>query len=451
MITDSGSSRPSSTAATGASQPKPASPSGPAQPAAGSDGSHDGGDQVTLSTAGQSALASQSGGHAIDPQAIHMVEYRDSTYNPDGLPSSADCGPTATAMGLKALGLQPPGLGTDFHTDNAGWIDATRFAMYSDGHGNSTNASQDGVASQNGVLVRNADGTLKESQGSAPTARSNGSEHLGLTGLDNVKTAAQNSGAVATDVKGMDQVQAAVSNGQPVVLEGNPNAPGAYGKAHNISYNGGHFILVSGYDNQSHMYTINDPLSHKGPFEVTPQQLAAFGATDGVKGVALSRADGQPVGAATAPGNGVPTPQPSTPAVQDGTGGVPSPQPSTPAGQNGTGMVPTQGMPATTAASQGTDTGTAPNAPGAADHASGAAGQPDAQAQPQDLDSFIATVAEAVLSAHGAETGQLQGMLFELLMMAQGSGVQLQPQTEQLVGQALSQGGGVGRFVSQVA
>jgi hypothetical protein len=69
-----------------------------------------------------------------------------------------------------------------------------------------------------------------------------------------------------------------VRQGIPVVLAGNP----AYGWDSRYSndqvyhFDGGHWVTVSGYDEKTGYYVVNDPLSQIGPIYVSAQELANY-------------------------------------------------------------------------------------------------------------------------------------------------------------------------------
>lgn len=196
-------------------------------------------------------------GGGLDPERIHMTQVYDRKYNRQGAPRSADCGPTSLAMGLEALGLSPGGSVQDK-------VDAARLAMFRGG-----DASKDGYAN----------------------GRRSQAEHGTSTNISDWRRGAQAAGARTRDVRSAEDVAREVSQGHPVMLAGR-NAGNIYGRGHGISFNGGHAILVSGYDRGSDTFILNDPLSHGGPIRVSRAQLAAFlwdGDGGGVDGIALMR------------------------------------------------------------------------------------------------------------------------------------------------------------------
>jgi hypothetical protein len=71
----------------------------------------------------------------------------------------------------------------------------------------------------------------------------------------------------------VEVMRQAFLSGQPTafVVAGNP----ALGWPDKVSYNGGHFVTVAGYDPASNTFTVLDPIS-RGPIQVTPEQLANY-------------------------------------------------------------------------------------------------------------------------------------------------------------------------------
>jgi hypothetical protein len=103
--------------------------------------------------------------------------------------------------------------------------------------------------------------------------------------------ALRSAGADVREVDSIAAVRAAVRAGDPVILNGNPRARGAYGHAYSSKqmspYDGAHWIVVSGYDTKSGSFIINDPLSKIGAVKVTPAQLDAY--RSGSIGIVASR------------------------------------------------------------------------------------------------------------------------------------------------------------------
>lgn len=322
----------------------------------------------------------------VDPEAIHMTQVADPVYNPGGDPSNADCGPTSLAMGLAALGLDPPG---DDGSSVQNRIDRTREAMYG-----GVDGSRDGV---------NADGSR------------NDGEHSGWTDFAGIRRGAERSGADTYDVHNSNEVAQAVSQGHPVVLAGNPNMPGSYGERAGIGYDGGHFITVSGYDPETDTFTINDPLSHDGPIQVSRSELDAYMSADnatGVEGVALVRGDGQPVEASTRPVGEAPENNYNYTAPEHG-------------GQQGP---PPGGAPPADGPWGGQEAAANPMEAVKPEHMS-----------PEGIETMIGALCDQILGAGeqqvfpGAGNQQLRMALLLLLSFAQGNGVELSPETEEKV------------------
>jgi len=153
-------------------------------------------------------------------------------------------------MGLKALGI---GSGSGQERTNA-----ARFAMF-----NGYDSNKDGVDA-------NGNFAAHEHQGA-----------LGCTNTDDIKRGAAAAGARTYDVGSSSDIARAVGSGNPVVLAGQ-NSGSIYGNGNGIDYNGGHFILVSGYDPKTDTFTINDPLSHGGPLQISRAQLEAYQTGPGI-------------------------------------------------------------------------------------------------------------------------------------------------------------------------
>lgn len=75
----------------------------------------------------------------------------------------------------------------------------------------------------------------------------------------------------AAAVETMKQAFLDGSQGEAFVVAGNP----AMGWPDKVSYNGGHFVTVAGYDAKTNTFTVLDPVA-KGPIQVTPEQLAGY-------------------------------------------------------------------------------------------------------------------------------------------------------------------------------
>jgi hypothetical protein len=168
-----------------------------------------------------------------NPNSVHVSQVR-SKFNTNAASGNRDCGPASVVVALRMLGLSVPG-------------------------------AKGGDAQQAINRVRELG-----------NAGSNGSSTTNFQ-LERALTAA---GASVSEISSIDEVKAAVTSGKPVVLNGNPANPGAYGKrfagGKMIPYNGAHWIAVTGYDHASGKFIINDPLSKAGAVKVSRSELAAY-------------------------------------------------------------------------------------------------------------------------------------------------------------------------------
>lgn len=182
---------------------------------------------------------------AADPNTFFFSQVLDARWNPNATAGNTNCGPASLAMALKALGLKPPGL-VDA-TSSEAWIDRTRMAMAGD------------------------------------------MDDFKLTSDDDVLRGALASGARAEKVYGMAGVEAAIAQGKPVVLAGNPVAyTNRFTDSQYAKFDGGHFILVTGI--QGDKVSINDPQSRSGSLTISRAELAAYMAFKGWNvGVAVSK------------------------------------------------------------------------------------------------------------------------------------------------------------------
>ncbi len=200
----------------------------------------------------------------INSNAIHMNQFEG---DPNG--RNADCGPTSLAMALKGVNLTPGGAEANASTVDT--IQASRQAMYTNSDGKP-------------IVTDQFDSTIKDG------VDSNGnrvdSEHSTFTTLEAIKRGAENSGATAEKITGLNSVNSQLNEGHPVVLLGKGTIPAS-------DYKDGHFVTVSGYDEKTGMYMVNDPTG-KGPVQCTKEDLEKYAAAQGepcngiVSGVAIS-------------------------------------------------------------------------------------------------------------------------------------------------------------------
>src|SRR5262249_20682461 len=163
-------------------------------------------------------------------RTIHVTQVH-SKYNTDPAAGNRDCGPASVVMALGLLGKKIPGIV--------------------------------GHAPQRSIQrIRQLAGVASES--------------MSTTNLD-LEKALSKAGVATDEVDSIQAVHDAIVAGHPVILNGNPRNPGAYGPKFSASqmvpYNGAHWICVSGVDENTGQYIINDPLSKIGPVKVSPAQL----------------------------------------------------------------------------------------------------------------------------------------------------------------------------------
>lgn len=161
-------------------------------------------------------------------------------------------------MSLAHLDLTPPGY--DQGDSVQSLIDASRFAMFSDEYGFSVDTSKDGVTYSASTSLRYR----------------NDEEHMTLTNLEDVERGAENSGASSARLSSLEEVNDALSESRPVMLAGNPACDGAYGQRFDMDYDGGHFILVTGFDEDTENYRLSDPLLSDGSAVVSQDELTSF-------------------------------------------------------------------------------------------------------------------------------------------------------------------------------
>jgi hypothetical protein len=169
-----------------------------------------------------------------NPRSIHVSQVP-SKYNAAPAANNKDCGPASVVMTLRLLGKSIPGVASNAAPQKL--INRVRQLT-----GNAVNS----VSTTNVQLER----------------------------------ALRSAGTRVTEIATAAAVRQSVLAGKPVILNGNPRNPGAYGPSFSSSqmtpYNGAHWIVVSGFDSKAGKFIINDPLSKVGPVKVSPAQLEAY-------------------------------------------------------------------------------------------------------------------------------------------------------------------------------
>lgn len=187
-------------------------------------------------------------GELVDPAQVHISQVGDEIYNATAQNATANCGPVAVIMAIRMLGLPVPG------------EDRLR-----------------GEDLVNHIRLM-ATGRMQ---------RMTGTNNIDL---QRVLASAGAKWRILTHPKDMLM---AVSRGEPVIMAGNPMAPGSY--THRFSYfdirrwDNGHWILVSRFNPERRTFTVNDPQSVIGPVEATAEELYAFSSVDGDFGLAVRR------------------------------------------------------------------------------------------------------------------------------------------------------------------
>ncbi len=181
-----------------------------------------------------------------DPRSVHITQVT-SRFNRNPAADNKDCGPASVAMSLLLLGMKLPGI------------------------------PKQSTAQR---MINRARALGGSNDSTVPTTN------------HDLEQALAASGASTETVTEMSAVFAAVKSGKPVILNGNPRHPGAYGPSFSARdlepFDGAHWIVVSGFDKKSGKYIINDPLSRAGALKVTASQLTAY--CGGSLGLVVSRA-----------------------------------------------------------------------------------------------------------------------------------------------------------------
>lgn len=184
-----------------------------------------------------------------DPAAIHISQVGDEVYNAMAPGATANCGPASVLMALRLIGLDVPG--ADRYRAEA-LLEYVRLMATGD------------------------------------TNRLVGTNNMHL---QKVITASGGAFRILRDPR--DMLRAA-AYGEPVIMGGNPTAPGCYTERFDYvdvrRWDSGHWIVVSRWNQDTRTYTINDPQSTIGPLEVTAKELIAFSSKDGDFGIAVRRA-----------------------------------------------------------------------------------------------------------------------------------------------------------------
>lgn len=175
----------------------------------------------------------------------HIAQFA-GKYLPDGPAMRPNCGPASVTMALRMVGLDIPGFSGQ---NSEAVLDKARIL----------------ATGKNDTSVGTTDSELE--------------------------TLITKSGAQWSESNNFEEIKGWVKQGIPVVLSGNP----AQGWNHRYSsdqvypFNGGHWVTVSGYDNATGHYIVNDPLSQAGPIYVSEAELKSYNQSHGKLGIAVFR------------------------------------------------------------------------------------------------------------------------------------------------------------------
>jgi hypothetical protein len=168
------------------------------------------------------------------PRAVHVSQVP-SKYNAAPAAGNRDCGPASVVMTLRLLGRNVPGAA--------------------------------GTATPQRLINR-----IRQLAGNAANTVATTNHELAR--------ALRAAGTRTREIADGASIRQAVLAGKPVILNGNPRHAGAYGPSFSSKqmtpYNGAHWIVVSGIDEKSGKFIVNDPLSKVGPVKVTAAQLEAY-------------------------------------------------------------------------------------------------------------------------------------------------------------------------------
>jgi len=204
---------------------------------------------TSTAVAGSSAVAIPSSSVAPrsshDYWTKHIAQFK-GKYLADGPTMLPNCGPASTTMALRMIGLDIPGF-----------------------------------SGQNSESVLDTARVLA-------TGRNDPS--VGTTDSE-LETLITKSGAQWSESNDFSQITGWVKQGIPVVLSGNP-AKGWDSRYRNEDvqhFDGGHWVTVSGFDQATGYFIVNDPLSQIGPIYVSEQELRNYNNAHGKLGIAVFR------------------------------------------------------------------------------------------------------------------------------------------------------------------
>jgi hypothetical protein len=175
----------------------------------------------------------------------HMAQFA-GKYLPDGPSMRPNCGPASVTMALRLIGLDIPGFSGQ---NSEAVLDKARIL----------------ATGKNDVSVGTTDSEL---------------ENL-----------ISQSGARWSESTNFEELKGWVKQGIPVVLSGNPSKGwnDRYTNDQVYKFDGGHWVTVSGYDEATGNFIVNDPLSQIGPIYVSEAELKSYNQAHGNLGIAVFR------------------------------------------------------------------------------------------------------------------------------------------------------------------
>jgi hypothetical protein len=179
----------------------------------------------------------------LDYWNSHIAQFK-GKYLPDGPDMRPNCGPASVTMALRMIGLDIPGFNGQ---RSEAVLDKARVL----------------ATGKNDVTVGTTDSELER-----------------------LITA---SGGKWSESNNLDQILGWVDQGIPVILAGNP-AKGwnqRYSKDQVYPFDGGHWVTVSGRDEKTGFWVVNDPLSQIGPILVSRTELANYMNSHGGLGIGV--------------------------------------------------------------------------------------------------------------------------------------------------------------------
>lgn len=200
---------------------------------------------ATRSTAVSIPSSSVAPRTQFDYWTKHIAQFG-GKYLPDGPSMRPNCGPASATMALRMIGLDIPGF---------------------------SGQNSESVLDQARILATGKNDTS-----------------VGTTD-DELERLINKSGGQWSETTNFEQVKSWAKQGIPVILSGNPSKGwnSRYSSDQVYPFDGAHWVTVSGYDQASGFYIVNDPLSQIGPIYVSEAELQNYNRSHGNLGIAVYR------------------------------------------------------------------------------------------------------------------------------------------------------------------